>query len=324
MLAETEFVSGSGAFMLPIPIVVPPGRAGIQPALTLTYNSQELNSWVGVGWSLGLAHIHRNLKDGVKYEAGEYAVNNEKLIPVVAWNRDGYLGYAPEVQENFTKYFKISETEGWEVRTKDGKIYYYGTTDDSRQSFIDGNDTHVFKWCLKKVVDSNGNYMEVTYTEDNGQIYLSKIDYTGNGSTDPTKQIIFHLEDIRTDHNSNYVANYEIKTKKRLKSIEVRNDNALVRAYGLDYWTSPHSSRSRLISVTQYDSNASIDTEGNVSGTSLPPHRFEYENLEVDKSHFEATTSKSGDLMVTVKEIPMAIKVGQFREIITVMAMLIY
>ena len=319
----SDSVSSSGAFMLPIPIVTPPGRAGIQPALTLTYNSQGLNGWVGAGWSLGVGDIHRRLKNGVKYEAGagEYEVNNTKLIRVREWDIDGHHAYAPETQTDFTKYFiklhnnKESETLGWVVHTKDGKILEYGTTADSKQAFksktrfANNSYYHVFKWCLNKVTDANGNYMEISYykhrisySDDDDmeygvQVYLKEIDYTGNeNGTGTTNKVIFHLED-RTDHNSNYLTNYEVRTEKRLKSIEVRNNDSMVRAYALEYDESDHTSRSRLKSVTQYGDDATINADGEVSGTSLPPHRFEYEGFNVDKSHFEqATASKSGGI----------------------------
>ena len=317
----SDSVSSSGAFMLPIPIVTPPGRAGIQPALTLTYNSQGLNGWVGAGWSLGVGDIHRRLKNGVKYEDGEYEVNNTKLIRVREWDINGHHAYAPETQTDFTKYFiklhnnKESETLGWVVHTKDGKILEYGTTADSKQAFksktrfANNSYYHVFKWCLNKVTDANGNYMEISYdkhrisySDDDDmeygvQVYLKEIDYTGNeNGTGTTNKVIFHLED-RTDHNSNYLTNYEVRTEKRLKSIEVRNNDSMVRAYALEYDESDHTSRSRLKSVTQYGDDATINADGEVSGTSLPPHRFEYEGFNVDKSHFEqATASKSGGI----------------------------
>src|SRR5437867_1624241 len=43
------------------PIAIPPGRAGMQPDLTLTYNSGSLPGWfLGRGWSLPLATIGRS------------------------------------------------------------------------------------------------------------------------------------------------------------------------------------------------------------------------------------------------------------------------
>jgi hypothetical protein len=53
-------VSHSGAAQYVIPIWVPPGTAGIQPNLALTYDHRSTNTLLGIGWDLaGLSQISR-------------------------------------------------------------------------------------------------------------------------------------------------------------------------------------------------------------------------------------------------------------------------
>src|SRR3989338_2428038 len=56
----------SGALVLSLPIDIPPGRNGLQPDLTLDYNSQNTaqDSIVGYGWTLSIPYIQRLNKTG--------------------------------------------------------------------------------------------------------------------------------------------------------------------------------------------------------------------------------------------------------------------
>jgi concanavalin A-like lectin/glucanase superfamily protein/virulence plasmid B protein len=63
----TPIVDGaSGALTQHIPIDIPPGRNGLQPDLSLDYNSQNTaeDSIVGYGWSLSIPYIERLNKTG--------------------------------------------------------------------------------------------------------------------------------------------------------------------------------------------------------------------------------------------------------------------
>ena len=265
--------------------------------------------------------IYRDIKEGVYYNSNDFVINNSKLKRFTSWDKtDGntkYEGYAPEVQKDFTKYFKVFTKIGhtnqwthqhWEAHTKNGKIFSYGerfwigtTGFESTQSFRRNISTEdVFKWCLFNVQDTNNNFVLYGYERDSGQIYLKSIYYTvyndhNNDVELYTNQIIFHLEN-RDDHDSNYVTNYEVKTRKRLKTIEIKSNDNLVRAYELKYTKSPHSSRSLLHQVYLYGSNATIENGTVTGGSRLPPHQFEYNNFQVDGSHFDNNADSQGKI----------------------------
>src|SRR5260221_9962679 len=73
-------VSHAGAATYSMQVAIPPGRAGVQPAISIAYNSDSGNGLVGMGFSIaGLSTIHRcggnNVDDGarseVRYDRGD-------------------------------------------------------------------------------------------------------------------------------------------------------------------------------------------------------------------------------------------------------------
>jgi hypothetical protein len=63
-LGSSDAFTGTARFS--VPMVLPPGTGGIQPALELSYSSgNRSDSWVGYGWTLGFGSIQRTLEDGV-------------------------------------------------------------------------------------------------------------------------------------------------------------------------------------------------------------------------------------------------------------------
>lgn len=241
--SSTEAVSTlyTGAAAYRLPISVPPGRKGMQPKLSLSYNSYSGNGWIGEGWSLDLGSIRRSTKRGLDYSADEYVSNGSELISRSDWG-DNY--YGAKIEGAFSKYHYNNTTGGWEVTTKAGMKYYYGTTSDSRQE----NAYGISKWCFDKAVDTNGNYMTVAYVKDSGQIYPSQIDYTGNDGLSTTKYVQFTLEN-RTDVTVSYATKSQITTSKRLQAISTYADGQLAREYVLSYEPNPVNGRSRLYQV---------------------------------------------------------------------------
>jgi len=290
-------ISNTGAATYEIPIEVPPGRGNIAvPDLALTYNSQGGNGWTGMGWNLDMGSIQRSTKMAVDYSASDFVFNGyAELVPRADW---GTNYYGARIEGEFSKYYFNQSSGGWEVTAKDGTKYYYGTTAASRQD-NPGNPDQVFKWCLVKVEDTNGNYMTVTYVKDQGQIYLLRIDYTGNSGLTTSNYIRF-LRESRTDIPPMYNTDFEVKTAERLKTIEVYGNGQLARKYVLEYEEGTSSKRSRLTEVQVYGSN----------GTStLPPDTFAWqeggdgtfgqgitsENIEGDNNWFVNLADVNGD-----------------------------
>jgi hypothetical protein len=265
----------TGSAVMNIPIAVPPGRGGIAPNLTLTYRNIQKNGWLGVGWDLDMGAIQRATKFGVSYPVNLpgtdfvaiFNGSTSELVPRGDWGTN-YFG--AKIEGQFSKYYYNSSTGGWEVTSKNGTKYYYGSLSQSRQDSAFG----VFKWCLDKVQDTNGNYMNVYYAKDNGEIYLDRIEYTGNSNAPVlpwTNYVKFHRDNgSRPDKPDMYVPNFRVQTGYRLKTIEVNANGSLARAYKLNYSTNEVTTiRSVLSTVQQYGSDAVLNNGEITSGTSL-------------------------------------------------------
>jgi Salmonella virulence plasmid 65kDa B protein len=62
---DAKVEGSTGAFTQDVPLDIPPGRNGLQPELSLHYNSQNTaDGIVGYGWSLPIPYIERLNKTG--------------------------------------------------------------------------------------------------------------------------------------------------------------------------------------------------------------------------------------------------------------------
>ena len=100
IIAQTEVgtlpgavsVSPSGAATYTMPIELPEGRAGMNPSLALTYNSQGGNGLLGMGWNLtdlsaisrtGQSIYHDDNTGGVNLDDDDrFALDGQRLILV--------------------------------------------------------------------------------------------------------------------------------------------------------------------------------------------------------------------------------------------------
>ena len=259
----------SGSASTSIPIAVPPGRQGVEPSLVLDYKSSGGNGWAGVGWDLHLSYIQRSTRHGkpsyddntdtfiVNVPGAKLNLDNVELV------RIGGDEFRAKIESSFARF--VFNGTYWEVWDKDGTRYLFGS-DTGRAT----NPYGTFRWYLDRVVDTNDNYMELSYTNDQGELYLNRIAYTGNEATgDPPRHQVDFLIEPRADASSSFISGAQVITAKRLSAIEVRTSDELVRRYALGYATSAGSGRSLLSSITEY---------GTDGMTALPKARFRYQH----------------------------------------------
>jgi len=212
----------TGTMSYAIPIEVPSGRHGMEPRIALSYRSSSGNGWVGVGWELELGSVERGTRSGVSYDP----LSTDFVFRVAGAAVDlvDYSSgeYRAKIEGAFFRIKKLTAADGkpyWEATSKVGTRYLFGQSAASRQD-NPANPNEIFKWSLDRVEDTNGNFMHLSYTKDQGQIYLDRIDYAGNGSMAPTNYVKFYLEG-RNDAPVLFTQNFAVKTAYRLKTIDI-------------------------------------------------------------------------------------------------------
>lgn len=246
-------VTPTGALTYAIPIDIPAGTAGIQPNLSLVYNSQMGSGIMGIGWNLaGLSQITRTPQnlyvdgniDGVDLQRNDrFALDGNRLILV-----SGGYGYANSEyvteMESFSKItanLTTSNGPTWfKVETKDGKTLEYGNTDDSKAK-VTGKST-VLTWKLNKIEDKNGNYMLFKYKNLNGENVIDKIEYTANDAQGlSTYNSIEFFYEEKDDQNSFYIGDGEINQTLLLYAIRAYSKDNLLREFNFKYKNEKYS-----------------------------------------------------------------------------------
>ena len=262
MTVPGQFAVVDGAVNYTIPIQAPPGAAGLQPSLSISYSSQSSNGLVGQGWTLsGLSSISRcprtKAQDGIltpvsiKYDLTDrYCIDGQRLIAVSGDYGATGTEYRTE-RESFLKVISLAETNAtggpgsFVVKNSAGLTMEYGETTDSR--IESQGKTAVAIWALNKVYDSKGNYYTISYAEDSatGSWRPVTIEYTGNAAIGaPTQTITFEYES-RPDIVFTYMAGSKYSHQLRLRQVTMSNG----KFYRLTYGATEITAHSRLSKV---------------------------------------------------------------------------
>jgi RHS repeat-associated protein len=235
--------------------------------LKLQYASQvrEEGSPFGYGWSLNIPYIQRLNKTGSdRLYADNYFTSSlsGELVLVSGTT------YASRVENgDFLKY--NFDGTSWTVTDKNGTVYKFGAQAATRQD-KPGDSTQVFKWMLEETRDTNNNYITYQYFKDGGQIYPSKIIYTGNGITAGIFQVEFFRE-ARTDIVTSDTPGFTVVSNYRINTIQAEVNGSWVRKYSIAYTASADGARSLINTITESGQDTSLNI------TTLPPTSFNYQ-----------------------------------------------
>ncbi len=298
-LINAPQASNTGNASLGYPIELPAGRAGMQPQLSIGYNSSGGDGWLGVGWDLSTPSIGIDTRWGVprfdaQNETETYSMDGEQLSPVAHRGdlqaRTAEKQFFPRVEGAFNKIIRHGnspQTYWWEVTDKQGTRHFYGgdpSTGLDPTSILSDAAGNIAHWALRETRDLHGNFVRFTYTKVNDagvaggtvmgvQLYISKISYTGfNGAEGPYTVLFQRDRDIDGKTNRKDVtitANNGFKevTADLLRRIDVQYNGSEVRHYELTYKEGAFY-KTLLAGVSQYDA----------AGNFFNQHTFDYYN----------------------------------------------
>lgn len=280
-------VSPTGAASYNIPIFCSPGTAGMQPQISIVYNSQSGMGLLGHGWDIsGLSSITRvptnnfydNNTEAVKLgtTSDKFSLDGNRLDLISGTYGAAGSIYATEY-DNFSKITAYGQSgngpQYFEVKTKDGLTMLYGDTDSHNScqyGTISQYTTTVLAWQLYKVTDQNGNSMEYFYTTmDEGESVISEIKYTINSNasiTYPYNSVKFMYSKRSADPNIYYNAGNPIADRYVLNGIKIIHLDTLVKEYNFNY-----------------------------ADISNATHLYEIVEYGKDRSHYNSTLIKWGD-----------------------------
>jgi RHS repeat-associated protein len=268
-------IDSSGAYRTAVPIEVPLFH-GLEPSLSLVYNSNAGNDWIGVGWNLAGYSIIRRASPGKgvpRYDNSDvFLLDGLELIPCTSEIKSPSCKYpAPGNYVPYTTKIESFQRIAYNVPGK----WYIWTKTGTKLTYT-ANIFSVGSWRLSKVEDTLGNSVAYeSWYDSNGQpsghYYLDTIKYN-------RVEIKFYSE-LRPDLISEATGRDLEQIRYRLKTIDITVGGTRARTYALTYTSLKNTARSFLTEVRQFGTDAQLDPSGEIANissiSSLPPFSFE-------------------------------------------------
>lgn len=279
-------VSSLGAATYTVPIDVPVGVGGMQPNLSITYNSQSSFGLLGLGFNLsGLSSITRGPKSvwqdgissGITFDSdcalyldgerliseknGEYSLASNRLVRVrkarilrEVSNKDESDRTIVESNGNKKTYKYYKYVYVFEVVSADETVSTY----ECLLPYTRSDKTCEYSWVLTSVVDKFGNTMTVDYLvdKDNWYVYPKSFTY-GKNTVSIVYEDLNSSLDPEVEHHYFSFDDKKGELTRRIQKIVSKTNNDVYRKYEFSYSKSYDSklytSYSKLYDITKYN-----------------------------------------------------------------------
>ncbi|MDR2138493.1 MAG: hypothetical protein LBP50_02955, partial [Tannerella sp.] len=302
--ADVQLISApqathTGHAAIHYPLIIPPGRAGLQPSLHLSYSSEGGNGWLGNAWDLSLPVLSVETRWGAPLyladrESESYLMEGSQLTPLVQFQQDflpreAEKRFYPRVEGSYSQIVRHGDRPDnywWEVTSTSGLKHYYGGKPGAgvmAEAVLKDANGNIGEWRLVEMRDVNDNFIAFHYAlqQDNingltaANLYPDHILYTGHGSEEGRYRINFiRRTSPRSDVSSNARMGFLVAESQLLDKVEVLYENELYGACQFHY-------SAKAFGKTFLDSLVILDSESRRTYS----HVLEYYN-EIDPAGF--------------------------------------
>lgn len=230
---QIEIKSGTtptGGKTYEVPLKIGPGMNGHQPSLALSYNSQQGNSVLGMGWSVsGLSQISRcgnnlyydNKTKGIAMDNGDgFVLDGVRLIKTGTYStymlfesEQGNIKVKGYYTSNLLKYFDVFYPDGSKAR------YGFATNTQNKLSYP-----------LTSLADMDGNTINYSYTFINGHYNIDRISFNGSS-------VEFKYASGRNDPLTSYSGGVRVYEGSLINEIVSKLGSSVLATYSLTYTT---------------------------------------------------------------------------------------
>lgn len=286
---EQMYGISNGTFTYRVDLDLPPFH-GTEPKLSFAYSSSrgtriggENQGWLGVGWVLDGIHVIERASprlgtpwfglSGVP--ADIFVWNGEPLLPCA--EQTGPSASCSSGGTHFSKvesYFRFqlnTTSNQWTITDRGGTRYVLKPVN----AFNGVNPSDPvelrtqYRWLLANIIDTHNNTVNFVYSCPVApQCQLSQINYTGT--------VVEFTYEPRPDVVSYGNGKNLGRSDKRIKWVRVVHGAATQKWFVLKYQQNAVSNLSRLTEIIPYGDDATVGPDGNVAGSTLPKHTFQY------------------------------------------------